>query len=447
MGKPTEKGQSAAAEPGPCVLSACPPKSAKGTRQLADPVYSARAVMRPVVFVAPFPLETTLRFVRAAARLSGVKLLGVVAELRRSDAHVYADVAKIRDPLSTKEIIKAITHLARRHGKPHRIVGILEPLQVQLALARKHFGVPGNSPELAHIFRDKSVMKTQLQRAGVPVARNQLLATRQGAERFSQQVGFPLVLKPPAGMGAKATFRVHSNEELIRALEGMRATPQQPVLAEELLLGQEGSFDALTTGGRVRDWSISYYTPTPLTVLENPWIQWQCLLPRQVNTELDRRVATLGTQVIDALGLSDGLTHMEWFARPDGSLAVGEIAQRPPGANITRMIGLANGIDPYRAWARAEIDGDFDGPWNRRWAVGCAYLRGMGRGRVAGVTGVSQTNEAIAPHVVEAKLPTVGAPKNDSYEGDGYLIVQDPKTEVVQKALRIAIENIRVHYA
>jgi hypothetical protein len=41
--------------------------------------------MRNVMFAAPFPLETTLRFARAAARLDGVRLLGLVQEPPRGD--------------------------------------------------------------------------------------------------------------------------------------------------------------------------------------------------------------------------------------------------------------------------------------------------------------------------------------------------------------------------
>ena len=32
-----------------------------------------------------------------------------------------------------------------------------------------------------------------------------------------------------------------------------------------------------------------------------------------------------------ALGLRTGFTHMEWFRRPDGSVAVSEVAARPNG--------------------------------------------------------------------------------------------------------------------
>ena len=48
--------------------------------------------------------------------------------------------------------------------------------------------------------------------------------------------------------------------------------------------------------------------------------------------------------------------------------------------------------------------------------------------------------------VVESKLPTIGTPRADSYEGDGYVIVRHPDTEVVKAALQTVIENIQITY-
>ncbi|MFO0713485.1 MAG: hypothetical protein U0353_26780 [Sandaracinus sp.] len=159
----------------------------------------------------------------------------------------------------------------------------------------------------------------------------------------------------------------------------------------------------------------------------------------------------MGLAAVQALGLDSGFTHMEWFQRSASSkvgepLAIGEIAQRPPGANITRMTGLAHDFDPYRAWARAVVDQAFDGPYERKYAVGCAYLRGMGRGRVARVTGVEAAQHKVAGLVEEFKLPTVGAPKSDSYEGDGFVIVRHRDTDVVRAALKAIVETIKVEY-
>ena len=74
-------------------------------------------------------------------------------------------------------------------------------------------------------------------------------------------------------------------------------------------------------------------------------------------------------------------------------------------------------------------------------------VRSMGRGRVVGVTGVAKANELVGKIVVESKLPSMGAPKSDGYEGDGYIVVRDPSTDVVKRALKILVETVRVHYA
>jgi len=140
------------------------------------------------------------------------------------------------------------------------------------------------------------------------------------------------------------------------------------------------------------------------------------------------------------------MTHMEWFERNDGTLAVGEIAARPPGPQLCQMTGLVHDIDIYRAWARAVIDGELDTPWERKYAAGCAYVRGIGNGRVAAITGVRDTHELIGPWMVEAKLPTIGAPKNPSYEGDGYVVVRHESTDKVKELIRAVIETLKIHY-
>jgi len=403
--------------------------------------------MRNVVFVAPFPLDTTMRFARAAAALGDVRFLGIMQEAPRGDdAGMFVDLVTVRDGLDTGQLIEAAQLLRRRYGDLHRVLGILEPLQVQLAEVRKALGVAGPSPETADLFRDKARMKDELRRHGLPCARHRLLRTWADAEAFVGEVGLPIVLKPPAGMGCKATWRVRSLDELRGALTAIHAGPENPALAEEFLRGKEYSFETITIGGQVRFHSLSRYFPTPLEVMETPWIQWVCALPRDISGPEWADARELGVRTVQALGLETGFTHMEWFRRDDGSLAIGEIAARPPGANIVRMTSFAHDADMYRAWARAVVDEAFDGPWERKYAVGCAFLRGVGRGRVLRVTGVERAQELVGKYVVESRLPQPGAQRSDSYEGDGHVIVKHPDTDVVHKAMQTIIETIQVHY-
>jgi hypothetical protein len=170
------------------------------------------------------------------------------------------------------------------------------------------------------------------------------------------------------------------------------------------------------------------------------------VLPRNISGPEWSDAIDLGIRVVAALGLDTGVTHMEWFRRDDGSLAVSEIAARPAAGNHMLMLGWAYDIDLDRAWARAVVDDAFDGPYDRRYAVGCAYLRGVGRGRVQRVTGVDRVRELFGPLIVEARLPELGAPSCDHYDGDVCIAVRHPDTEVVLGAMRTITGTIAIEY-
>ncbi len=126
-------------------------------------------------------------------------------------------------------------------------------------------------------------MKDMMRQAGIPCARHGLCETVDEALEFGRESGFPLVVKPPAGAGAKNTFRVDNEEELASCLRSIPPTAEAPVLLEEFLSGEEFSFDSVSVGGEHVFHSISEYAPTPLEVMETPWILGIGLLPRDIS--------------------------------------------------------------------------------------------------------------------------------------------------------------------
>ena len=403
--------------------------------------------MPNVLFVAPYFLETTLRFVAGAAMLPDVRL-GLIstdpeeklpAGLRsRLAAHFRVD-----DCLDPREIVRAAAFLKSRLGSIDALIGTLEELQVPLAEAREALGVPGMDPGTARNFRDKNRMKQVLSANGFPCARHQLCATEAEALQFGERSGYPVVVKPPAGAGARQTYRVDDAEALKRSFAITAPTPEKPVLLEEFVLGREHSFDSVMIHSRPVWFSISQYSPTPLEVLENPWIQWSVLLPRDLSGPEFADVPPLAFGSLVALGLSTGLTHMEWFRRKDGSVAISEVAVRPPGAQFTSLMSYAHDFDLYRAWAHLMVFEEFVAP-PRKYAVGAAFLRGQGAGRVKVIHGLPEANQAVGDLVVEAKLPTPNQAPSGSYEGEGYVILRHPETAVVEAGLRKVITTLRV---
>ncbi len=218
------------------------------------------------------------------------------------------------------------------------------------------------------------------------------------------------------------------------------------MLLEEFITGAEHSFDTFSLEGVPVFHSICQYFPNPIEVMREPWIQWQVVVPREVESSCYDDIRKAAFQTLEVLGMHTGMSHLEWFRRTDGSIAVSEVAARPPGAQITTLISRANDFDVITAWARMVIFGTFDPP-TRQFAVGAAYLRGMGTGKVKAVHGLEDIDKEFGHLVTDAKIPEIGNPHAANYEGEGYIIIRHPETEVVKAALQKIVSTVRVELA
>jgi len=400
------------------------------------------------LFAAPILSENAARMIAAIAALPDVRV-GVISQAPLEDLPepVRSRVShwRISDVLDTAQLLEAVGQLEVRLGRADRLIGAYEQLQVPLAEVRERRGIAGMPAEAARNFRDKARMKSLLREAGLPCARHRLVTRPADAMAFAGEIGFPLVVKPPAGAGALATTKADDVNALRTAVDAATPAPDRPVLVEEYVTGDEHSFETVSIDGRAVWHSLTHYYPSPLEVLRNPWIQWCLILPREVEEPQYDDIRRAAFRALEVLGMETGLSHMEWFRRPppDGTIAISEVAARPPGAQIMTIVSRAHDFDFVAAWARLMVFDEFAAP-PRRYAVGAAYLRGQGSGRVKAIHGLDQVRHEIGSLVVDAKLPTAGQTPTGSYEGEGFVILRHPDTAVVQRALRRLISLVRV---
>lgn len=401
-----------------------------------------------VIYATPNFTENAVRFIDKLIGIADVQL-GLITEepLHLLDERIRSGLSihrKVNNPLDAAELAAAAVEMQGEIGKPiHRLMGAVEIMQVPLAHVREALGIEGMGVEAALNFRDKARMKALFGEAGIPCARFASIEDRDAARAFVARYGFPVVAKPPAGMGSLSTYRIDTPEMLEQVLDQMPPARGQEVLLEEFMMGTEHSFDTFSLGGRAVFSSISHYYPNPIAVMEEPWIQWQVLVPREVEAAAYDEIHALGQRVLSVLGMQTGLSHLEWFRRPDGSVAVSEVAARPPGAQFMTLISRACDFDALEAWARLVIFEEFEVP-ERKYAVGAAYLRGMGSGLVRGVHGLDKINQVWGHLVTDAKIPAVGTPASLNYEGEGYIIVRHSDTELVRAALQDIVSTVRV---
>ena len=403
--------------------------------------------MPNVVFAAPILSENASGMIEAAASLPGVKL-GVITQdpaEKMSPAMARSVFAhwRVNDILDSGQLAWAASELSKRMGGLDRLFGAYEQLQVPLAEVREKLGIAGMRPDVARRFRDKNEMKDVFRANGLPCARHSLAESADDAVKFAREVGFPVVVKPPSGAGSVATFKADDEASLREAVAKAAPRKSDPALIEEFIVGDEYSLETISINGKAVWHSLTHYYPNPLDVVRNKWIQWCVVSPREVDDPKYDDIRAAGSRALEVLGMDTGLSHMEWFRRRDGSIAISEVAARPPGAQITTLNSRAHDMDFVRAWTQVMIFGTFERPV-RKYAVGIAFLRGQGSGRIKNVYGLDQIARVMGSLVVDVKLPVPGAAPSSSYEGDGFIILRHPETVVVMQALQKLISTVRV---
>ena len=61
--------------------------------------------------------------------------------------------------------------------------------------------------------------------------------------------------------------------------------------------------------------------------------------------------------------------------------------------------------------------------------------------------GIDAVQQQIGHLVVEARLPRTGQPAGTDYLGEGYAIVRDPDTAMVEDALQRLVGGVRIELA
>ena len=125
---------------------------------------------------------------------------------------------------------------------------------------------------------------------------------------------------------------------------------------------------------------------------------------------------------------------MEWFRRPDGSVAVSEwlrvhqgLSSRPCMDTCTAWTCTAPGPS-WSSSAGSNRDRVASRPGR------CIYAAWAGAG-CGPFTGPRDVQRELGDVIVESRLPQPGQPASSTYLGEGYVMVRHPETAVVRDAL------------
>jgi biotin carboxylase len=217
---------------------------------------------------------------------------------------------------------------------------------VAAALGRL-YGVPAMPPGPAPLFRDKSLMKAALRRAGVQTADFVVIEDLLEVPADFPLPFTPAVLKPIAGGASYHTYVVRSAAELQDVLARERGFKKhRTFILEEFVPGDEWHADGVVFDGELQFLSVGGYLKTCLTTLtDDDWLRTYLFDPVR-DAEVHELMRPLAERVLRTLGLRTGVFHLEAFHDPaTGRLTFGECAARRGGGLIQLQVLRKFGVD------------------------------------------------------------------------------------------------------
>jgi len=402
-----------------------------------------------IIFIEPsFPYNQK-EFVRGL-HLAGARVIGIGERPREylpDDVKSWlSSYVQVQSVVHEPSLLRAVQEVQKKCWVD-RLEATVEAHIMAAAKVRESTGIPGTSLRTAYLCRDKPAMKEELRKAGIPCAQSTRADTPRHAREFAAKLGYPLVIKPPAGAGASGTWKVRNEHELEQVIVESGLADGVAMAIEEFIEGHEGFLDTLTINGEVTHEFITHYYPNVLTAMRERWISPQMITTNRIEAPGYREVRQMARDVVRVLDIGTSATHMEWFAGPRG-LKFSEIGCRPPGVGQWDVYNAANEFDMYFEWACALTHGRAHTAPSRRYAAGMIALRPLHDGRIAGYSGLDTIQKAWGDCIVASHFPSPGTPTQSvegGYMANAWMRVRHPDYDVLRHIMNTIGETVKVH--
>ena len=356
----------------------------------------------------------------------------------------YADVGLVADVRDKQKNLA----FARQY-QPDGIVTDQTDLSVPtVAYLCDELGLPGIGPAKAHLFTNKYQMREFLRERGYPTPEYRRCQSPADAAKLAAQVGYPIVLKPPANQGSRGVFVVSNDSELpVRYAEALRCSHDDHVLAERFLPGPELSVEGLKT----RDRHFTLAIARKKGFAHNPMLASEVIY-YPADEDMDFEVLKHQHNVmVEEMGLPFGLTHAEYIFS-QGRFVLVEVAARGGGNNTSSdIVPAVSGVATNELLIRMTLGEAVDTLAPRTNGVPFAMLGffNFDSGTVRAVSGVEtvRTLPGVLDVSINAQPGRRLEPAADGSSRHGHFIATAGSAKELQSLCTRIYQEVRVAYA
>ena len=287
---------------------------------------------------------------------------------REGLGHPYADKNVFAD-FSDKD---AMLELAKCEGVQAVCSGCNDFALLSTVYVCEKLGFPGHDSYATSLeIHHKDKYRALATRLGIPTPRALVVRSTADFETAIAQLTFPIIVKPVDLTGGKGIHRAaNADEARVAYKDACRRTRQDHIVVEEFVQGSNHGFSAMLVKGKVAfafsDNEQYYINKYMVSGANSP------------STSSDKTLAMLreySERIAQELHLVDGILHIQYIERADGTPVIIEICRRPPGDLYIKFVKYATGIDYPKFIVLAETGEDIssiaDVPTQGFWLRHC----------------------------------------------------------------------------
>ena len=273
---------------------------------------------------------------------------------REGLGHPYADKNVFAD-FSDKE---AMLELARAEGVSAVCSGCNDFALLSTVYVCEKLGLPGHDSFATSLeIHHKDKYRALATRLGIPTPRAITVRNEQEFETAISTLTFPIIVKPVDLTGGKGIHRAaNAKEARVAYKDATSRTREDHVVVEEFVIGTNHGFSAMLVKGKVA-----------FAFSDNEQYFVNKYLVSGANTPCTTAAAGLAKlreyseRIAHELNLVDGILHIQYIERADGTPVIIEICRRPPGDLYIKFVKYATGVDYPKFIIMAETGEDISG--------------------------------------------------------------------------------------
>lgn len=273
---------------------------------------------------------------------------------REGLGHPYADKNVFAD-FSDKD---AMLELAKSEGVQAVCSGCNDFALLSTVYVCEKLELPGHDSYATSIeIHHKDKYRALASRLGIPTPRALVVRSADEFEVAIAQLTFPIIVKPVDLTGGKGIHRAVNADEAREAYkDACSRTRQDHIVVEEFVQGTNHGFSAMLVKGKV---AFAFADNEQYFV--NKYLVSGANSPSTSGNETLAKLRDYSERIARELHLVDGILHIQYIERADGTPVIIEICRRPPGDLYIKFVKYATGIDYPKFIVMAETGEDISG--------------------------------------------------------------------------------------